>query len=304
MNLRDIRLDFFRLVIFNTTVACLLLWADPWETGSSLEHTIDRWAAVTTQFFYKSKAPDALAVVLIDEDTLEKFGSDWPLSLYDVADIGRRIACSQAKAIFFDFTTISRKVEGKADLLAMAGAPQGGDDARMHCPSGKEQPIIPIYFANIPELGSHLQDDLKTFPPRFLIQTTTESNVYPSGPVEFMENPPGQDEITPAFGLLRRVCGPSAPQRPEWCPEPPIDEKAPIFLSWNGNPVRAQMDVADAPECKEEVSDTFIGKMVAGIELLIRPKRHRCLPFLTLHGTDLYSDYGYIKQHWTILPIY
>jgi hypothetical protein len=186
--------------------------------GSSIEHNIDRWVAVTTQFRYASKAQDKLAVVLIDEATLRSFGSDWPLSYSDIANMGSRIACSGAIAIFFDFTAARYNIEGTSDLLGMVGGAQAFNDAKAPpCRSGDAQPKIPVFFGSIPTLHSPLQDQLNELGRTFLIQTTSTENVYPSGPVEFMDNPPTRDEITPAFGLLQELCRQSVSGARDWC---------------------------------------------------------------------------------------
>jgi hypothetical protein len=135
----------------------------------------------------------------------------------------------------------------------------------------------------------------------FLVQAEAAENIYSSGPMEFMDYWPKTDEVTPAFGIFRDSCGQSGSGRdslPAWCPKDRLPATAipPIFLSWNGNPVAAQMEVREAPECKEEVTGVF-EQIFAGIGLLLEPKHSHCPPILTLTGRDLSQDFGYIQAH-------
>jgi hypothetical protein len=286
---------------FNESIIALVLFAvDPLGAGAHLERTVDRWIAVATQFINDSSGADNIAVVLINQETLDEFRHDWPLPYGVIADLGKRLVCAGARAIFFDLSA-SRRYETSDDdrLEAMVAGSEGND---VRCAAGNVHRMAPIYFANIPGVVSSVQDRLNKANKTFMIRTEQAENTYPAGPAEFMTSQPSSSEVTPAFGLLRLLCGDSAMQanlRPTWCPRDTASAyaKAPIFLSWNGNPPRDQMNVSNSPECKI-APVTLADRILSGLRFLfIESAGTRCPPVLTLVGADLYRDYLYIDSH-------
>ena len=263
---------------------------------------IDRYVARATQLFYPGHARDKLAIVLIDQATLEFLQHDWPLPLSDIADIAESLACNGAAAIFFDFTT-SRQFSSDEDddrIKALVGDTTPG---RLSCSDGKPMPRPKVFFANIPGVSSQLQDYILK-DGTFLVQfdVGNENNIYPSGSKEFPESlPESNDRRTPAFGLLHELCGTSS--RSSWCPENTsgLELFAPIFLSWNGNRVSDQTQVSRSPRCTSNPIEGWAAqiyeRLKATVELVFQPPDDRCAPFLSLIGSDLYRDFSYKEKN-------
>lgn len=289
--------DRIRLIILESGIALLISIWDPFNISAEQNKTIDRWIAVISQFFYESKGQGSLAVVLIDQDSLDELHRDWPLDYADIAAIGHRIACAGAIGIFFDFVP-SRKYnldEGADDLRALVKDPIG---YRGGCRSDKARSPVPVFFARAPGIDTPLLADLNAAQRTFLIETEAEANIYAAGAEQFIDHVPAFNEITPAFGLFRYFCGegrdPAVAGRLPCPPDvSPARARAPIYLTWNGHPASGQKIVADAANC----ADPSRYPLWDGIRLLFAPEGRRCGPLLTLRVTDLYRGLDFITTN-------
>jgi CHASE2 domain-containing sensor protein len=286
-----------RSILLDSSLALILSMLDPLSLSVQQIHTFERWIAIATQFNYHSAGQDHLAVLLIDQTTLDTFGHDWPLPYSDIAAIGHRLACAGAVGVFFDFT-LSHKYAPEADQKALRDMTSNPNRFGPPCLSDQSTGPIPIFFGRIPGINTRLQNDIAADNKTFLIQTSTEPNIYPAGATEFPDHIPEPEEVTPAFGLLRFFCGNPARQRnapPAWCP----DEAAaaysakPINLTWGGYAARHQAAVATATNCPE----TTVHPLLDGLRLLGTSWDHRCAPVLTLRGADLFRNFDFITQH-------
>lgn len=276
----------------------LLLFAwDPLRLQEQQSRIFDDCYAVVTQFLRPSPAEQKLAVVLIDEATLDRFGHDWPLSYRDLAALGHRIACAGAIAVFFDIVPSRRLnlADGTDELRGMA---YDAVDYDHGCAKRGAASPVPAFFGFVPDINSQVLKSLVEDRRTFLIDTSSEWNVYAAGPTEFSDHVPTDLEVTPAFGLLRWFCGRSASQRnPDrsWCP---ADSSAawsarPIRLTWSGYAARGQSEVSSAPNCAEVTQSPLWD----GILQMVSPEGHRCPPILTLRGPDLYRDLDFINTY-------
>lgn len=288
-----------RAIILESGLALLLFIWDPFNLSAQQSLNFDKWYAIATQFLHGNTNQDKLAVVLIDQAALDGFHHDWPLPYRTIAGIGDRIACAGAIGIFFDLA-LSRKYnlsEGADDILTMTDSQQSWP---VDCPDGSPTPNrhIPVFFGRIPNIDTPLATAVSSSGRDFLIETHSEYNTYAAGREEFNNSAPGDDEVTPAFGLFRWFCGKSAGQRnldKSWCPTDtsPATAKEPIYLTWNGNGAPGQTTIANGPDCQEHSTAPYTD----AFESFWSPRGRRCAPILTLHATDLYRDFDFIQKN-------
>jgi CHASE2 domain-containing sensor protein len=288
-----------KLIFLQSVFAVAMMNLDWTGLPNYTEQVIDRYVARATQLFYPGQERDKLAILQIDQETLDYLRHDWPLPLSDIADMAERLACNGAAAIFFDFTASRQFTDGIDDdrIKALVGVTTPSD---LLCPDGKPMPRPKVFFANIPGVDSLLQKEiLKTG--TFLVQfdVGNENNIYPSGMAEFPESPPESNDRTPAFGLLHALCQSSSSS---WCPDTSgLNSLGPIFLSWNGNPVSHQTDVSSSSICNTKPIKGWFTQIYERlrmtVELVFHPPRYRCAPFLSLVGSDLYRDFAYKNEN-------
>jgi hypothetical protein len=106
--------------------ALILFFVDPLGVVAYQARVIDNSIAVLTQFWHKTGPEKQLAVVLINQEALDTWRVDWPITYERTAGLIHALACAQAVGVFFDFT-LSEKfnlAEGKNDLEAAVFDPR------------------------------------------------------------------------------------------------------------------------------------------------------------------------------------
>jgi hypothetical protein len=163
---------------------------------------IDNSIAVLTQFSHKTGPEKQLAVVLIDQEALDTWRVDWPITYERTAALIHALACAQAVGVFFDFT-LSEKfnlAEGKGDLeAAVLGPPTGA------CADGNPPAAIKVFFGKAQNIETALALSLDRDNRAFSINDDAEDSIYPAGSVEFPDSPVPIAQATPAFGVIRSV---------------------------------------------------------------------------------------------------
>jgi CHASE2 domain len=279
----------------------LLVW-DPKGLGRQLDEWIDRETAMATQFFHTSAGRDKLAIVRIDQDTLDTIEQDWPLTFPYMARIAHQIACHGATAIFFDFTLAAKyNLAGKDDFI-LDMAEDSDKFATAPCSDSVSKTNakrkVAVFFPKLPGVQSALQDTLDRSGHTFIVQFDAGYNVYPSGSYEFPDAPPTGTDLTPAFGLFKWYCDARSGDLPPDtipCPggEHPVYPTAPIFLTWDGNANPDQMSITDSPECNETNWPILNHIRIAAAQMIWSSKEKRCRPILGLSGKFLF---GYFPQ--------
>jgi CHASE2 domain-containing sensor protein len=287
-----------KIILAETILAFAFFYFDPLGLASQRAQSIDRWMAWFGQYQYASKVTDKLAVMLIDEESLRHWQTDWPISYRQIAGVIHQLSCARVVAVYFDFT-LSRKfnlAEGGDDLLAAAKDSSATDPA---CADGTRPSRIPVFFSKAEGIDTPLSRELDRTSQTFWIETEAADGVYPAGRVEFPDHPVSDEEVTPAFGILRHLC--SAATNPgNAMPSVCSDEKAayslePLLLTWSGAVNPKQGSVSDTSGCRQQLSWWELPFIAAGwsnAEFL-----QRCPPILTLSASDLYRDYNYITVH-------
>jgi CHASE2 domain len=306
MNALDfLRTNRARAIIAETVLGLLLFFADPLGVVAYRARVIDDSISVLTQFMHGSEAREQLAVVLIDQEALDAWQVDWPLTYEGMAGLIHSLACAQAFGVFFDFT-LSEKfnlAEGKDELESAVL-----DSRKGSCDDGSTPARMSVFFGKAEKIDSPLAQSLDRDHLAFSIDDDTDDSVYPAGSVEFPDSPVPIEQATPAFGVIRSVpkLWPSEkppkeaakdedPGRP--CSYPDHRPKCwmkPLALRWSGTIDPNQGDVADTvcrgfPGWLDIVASTF-GITKEG-------RFEPCPPILTLKGQDLFRDREYIADY-------
>ena len=189
-------------IILETAPALILFFVDPLGVVAYQARVIDNSIAVLTQFWHKSEPEKQLAVVLIDQEALDSWRVDWPITYERTAGLIHALACAQAEGVFFDFT-LSQKfnlAEGKSDLeAAVLGPPAGA------CADGKPPAPIKVFFGKAENIRNPLARSMDRDNRAFSINDDAEDSIYPAGRVEFPDSPVPIAQATPAFGVIRSV---------------------------------------------------------------------------------------------------
>jgi CHASE2 domain-containing sensor protein len=298
MNALDIlRTNRARAIIAETVLALLLFFADPLGVVAYKARAVDQSIATLTQFNHLSEAPIKLAVVLIDQDALDTWRVDWPLTYESMAGLIHTLACAHVVGVFFDFT-LSEKFnlsKGKDELEAAVRDPSKGV-----CENGKSPKPISVFFGKAERIDSPLGQSLDRDGHAFSIDDDEDDGVYPAGTVEFPDSPVPIAQATPAFGIIRSVpelWPPNVEDAARACSFPDPRPKCwmkPLALEWGGAVDPKQGAISDTvcrgfPGWPDLVASTF-GVTKEG-------RFEPCPPVLTLRAHDLFRDQNYIAQH-------
>jgi len=289
----------FRSIVVEAGLALILFLSDPFGLEEQKLRSIDAGLAIVTQYLHAAP-PSNLAVVLIDKAALEDWKVDWPLTFGKNAEVVHALACARASGVFFDFT-VGRKfnlVEGMDDLKKVID--ESSKDGTI-CVDGEPPAKIPVFFGRIQGVDSPMGDWLAQRGATFLISTGESDAVYQSGKDKFPPLALRQDEISPAFGLVRALPllrGTTVADDNSSCQD--IDPRprcwrAPLALVWSANLDPKQPEVSDIVKCR---GDRGLLHILWGLTPFGADERYEsCPPVLTLSGADLSRDLGFIEKH-------
>jgi len=284
-------------IIVKATPALVLFFVDPLGVVAYQQRVIDNSIAVLFQFSHKSESGKELAVVLIDQEALDAWRVDWPITYRRTAGLIHALACARAIGVFFDFT-LSEKfnlAEGESDLQAVVL-----DPAKGACADGNPPAAIKVFFGKADNIESPLAQSLDRDSRAFSIDDGADDSVYPAASVEFPDAPVPIAQATPAFGVIRSVPqlwpqkeGDAA--RPCGTPDPrPKCWIEPLAIQWSAKLDPDQGAVSDI-HCRG-----FPGWFDIVASSLGMPTARRfeaCPPILTLKAQDLFRDREYIADH-------
>jgi CHASE2 domain-containing sensor protein len=281
-------------VVASAFVATLVFWIDPFEFGSKKMMAIDQAIAMINQLNYDSLGKEKLAVVLIDQDSMDNWGADWPLSYTSIADVVHSISCQHALGIFFDFT-LSSKLENQKLANQIAQLPSSD----LSCPNGRAPDSIPVFFGRIEGLNTPMQEIANKHFKSFFIDGPTGDNIYPPGREQFTNRTPPRDQASPAFGITRYFCANNVAllcSRAE-------SAIRPIDITWNAVINPFQSKTLDLDRCRGTVTrlEIFASTVakIFGVDVALSAKSSQefCPPIFTLTAMDLNRNYGYIKRN-------
>jgi hypothetical protein len=287
-----------RSVIAETALALFLFFSDPFGVASYKSHYIDDISAYLTQFSYVSKASERLAVILIDQDTLDNWQVDWPITYEKNVELIHAMACAKALGVFFDMTLSKEfNLATGSELLqrAVADSSSVGPD----CANGSRPTRIRVFFGKAENIDTDLGRRLDREGLTYWIDNTTADGIYPAGKVEFPDAPLSITQVTPAFGIIRsvRLLSPSS-EDVTLCRNGDVRPKCwedPLSIAWNGNVNAKQSLVSRTESCRG-----FVGRsvMLASLSGLTKEGRFEsCPPILTLKAEDLFRDKDYIATN-------
>jgi chromate transport protein ChrA len=284
--------------VVEAAISLLVFLSDPIGLGEQKHRAIDTGLAVATQ--YLPAPPSQLAVVLIDRATLEDWKLDWPITYTRSAELIHVLACARVAGVFFDFT-VGRKfnlAEGTADLQrAVEDSSRGGTV----CPDGEPPAKIPVFFGKIDGVTSPMGDWLAQRNASFSINAGESDSIYQTGSEEFPSQPLRQEEVSPAFGIIRVIPAlrsASAPADDTACRDGdprPRCWTAPLALVWNASLDPKQPQVSDILKCR---GNRGILNLLWGLtQFGVATRYETCPPVLTLSGVDLFRDLDFIEKH-------
>ena len=289
----------FRSVVIEAALALILFLGDPLGLAEQKHRSIDAGLAIATQYLH-ADPPANLAVVLIDKATLEDWKVDWPITYGKSAELIHALACARATGVFFDFS-VGRKfnlIEGKDDLKrAVEDLSQDGSV----CVDGGPPLKIPVFFGKIEGVDSPMTEWLAERNASFFLNAGESDSVYQAGKEEFPPLALRQDEVSPAFGLVRAlpflrgspVADDGSPCR-DGDPRPRC-WRAPLALVWSASSDRKQPDVSDILKCR---GNRGMVHALWGLTPFGSEERYEaCPPVLTLSGIDLSRDLAFIDKY-------
>jgi len=291
--------DRTRTVIAETALAAFLFFSDPFGITSHKAQVINNAIATFTQYNYHSQATEKIAVVLIDQSTLDNWKTDWPLTYGRTAGLIHVMACAKATGVFFDYTASAEfnLADGK-DLLEnfVADSSRGGPD----CPDGGRPQKIAVFFGKADNINTPFAAALDRNHGSFWIGAGQDDSLYPAGRADFPEQTLSIGQVTAAFGVVRStsliadgVADAGTPCRVT-DPRPKCWVK-PIVLRWSGLINPKQSDVSRTDGCRGEQSWL---EMLSNILGLTHEKQYEpCPPILTLKAEDLYRDQSFIAAN-------
>lgn len=289
----------FRSVLIEAGLALILFLGDPLGLAEQKHRSIDAGLAIATQYLH-ADPPANLAVVLIDKATLEDWKVDWPITFGKSAELIHALACARATGVFFDFS-VGRKfnlIEGKDNLKrAVEGSSQDGS----LCVDGRPPAKIPVFFGRIEGVDSPMTDWLAERNASFFLNAGESDSVYRTGKQEFPPLALRQDEVSPAFGLVRAlpflrgnpVADDGSPCRNS--DARPRCWRAPLALVWSAGLDRKQPNVSDILKCR---GDRGLFHILWTLTSFGSDERYEsCPPVLTLSGVDLSRDLAFIDKY-------
>ncbi len=212
-----------RAIIAETALALFFFFADPLGVVGRQARVIDDAWDVLTQFRHESAATTKLAVILIDQDTLDAWHVDWPLTYGQVSGLIHGLACAQAAGVFFDFT-LSRKFpaageeqqlqavveaySSKSGSLNAASSKPAALNAAPDWPGceGADPPDpIQVFFGKADHIDTRLAERLDRGGFTFPIDVESEDSIYPAGKAEFPDGPLPVRQVSPAFGVVQKI---------------------------------------------------------------------------------------------------
>ncbi|HEY1720296.1 MAG TPA: CHASE2 domain-containing protein [Magnetospirillaceae bacterium] len=282
-------------------IAIGLFLVDPFDLSAQKARMIDRLIARLSEWSYKSPAADKTAVVLIDQETLDKIRADWPFSYGIDVEMIRQLACAHAAAAFFDFTAANKYNLGH-DSLQLIAAVRDSSSVR-HCDDGSQPGKIPIFFGKTPKISSPAEDELDAGGHALYIDTTAPESIYSVGFDEFPAQPLEIRDMTPAFGLARTICGNADADSELNCAgiKQATNDTRPLSLTWNAYTNDLQHAVRLTGGCRKPLPfDLKRIRNVIGYSIFgwwESASIQRCPPIFTLSGGDLFPDFADIEQH-------
>ncbi len=289
-----------RSIIAETVLAFALFFADPLGIVAHKSHVIDDAMAFVTQFDYRSKASEKLAIVLIDQETLNGWQVDWPLTYAKTAELVHALACARAIGVFFDFTLSKEfNLATGQDLLEAVAADSSkiGPD----CANGQRPERMRVLFGKADNIDPPLARRLDRGGDAYWIDGAADDSIYPVGKIEFPDAPLPTSQVTPAFGIVRsvpqlglNVSGDTAALYQYRDPRPKCWLK-PLALVWSGNVNPKQGMVSRTESCRGFAGWATI--LASLIGLTKEGKFETCPPVLTLKAEDLFRDRNYIAAN-------
>jgi CHASE2 domain-containing sensor protein len=319
-----------RAVIAETALALFLFFADPLGVVAYKARVIDDSWAVFTQFWHPSASAGKLAVILIDQETLDAWHINWPLTYGQVLGLIHGLACAKATGVFFDFT-LSRKYPDLGEEKQLQDAIEKADsfNGAPDWPGcGDEHPppaAIKVFFGKADHIDTPLAERMDRGDHAFPIDVEAEDSVYPAGKTEFPDAPLPTSQVSPAFGVVRRVpelwqtaqanaarstkpngdmanagsdakktgddpaglCSSHDPRPQCWF--------EPLLLQWSAAVDPNQKDVENIQSCR---GDPGWPTLLAGMFGITKQERFQpCPPILTLKAEDLFRDRNYIDAN-------
>jgi CHASE2 domain-containing sensor protein len=289
-----------RSIIAETVLALTLFFVDPLGVTAHKSHVIDNTIASATQFNYRSKASDKLAVVLIDQKTLSGWQIDWPLNYQKTAELVHALACARAIGVFFDFT-LSKEFNLADGQELLEAVTTDSSSAGPDCADGQRPERMRVLFGKADKIASPLAQRLDRGGDSYWLDVASDDSIYPAGKIEFPDAPLPANQVSPAFGIVRSVpklgfdishgtaalCQYHDPRPKCWL--------EPLALVWSGNVNPKQGMVSRTESCRGFVD---WGTMLASlIGLTNEGKFETCPPILTLKAEDLFRDRTYIAAN-------
>ena len=279
------------VAMFFAIFALGLFFFDPLHLDAAKTGSLDNWFQRYYASDYPSNADERLAVVLIDEPTLEEWKADWPVPYDYLVGIIYRLSCARATAAFFDLIPVSQysDLEGQ-DRLAMAVADSSQID--QPCPDASLPERIPVFFGGSePEKSRLLIEMASGRGHLFNLETNVEPGIYPVGRETFPNRPVRDDEITPAFGLLRRLCeaGSVNSSAPLDCNvRQALSSNRPLVVRWSGRVAPEQNDIYPTEACLQ--TPGFWGQLLFSLYWRGGAGGYQpCRPILTIPANALIS---------------
>lgn len=140
----------------------LIALIDPFGFSSATDSLSQDLALIVMAPFYRYSSDDMdnsapITVVMIDEETLRRLGTGYPLDDEILTKLLRKIACAGPKTMFLDMLLGDPRPGGGSvsdemiELLAAgAAASRASDPAEVTVPRGCESAMPPLYVADIP----------------------------------------------------------------------------------------------------------------------------------------------------------
>jgi hypothetical protein len=289
----------FRSVVVEAAIALILFLGDPLGLAEQKHRSIDAGLAVATQYLH-ADPPANLAVVLIDKATLEDWKVDWPITYGKSAELIHALACARATGVFFDFS-VGRKfnlIEGRDNLKRVVE--DSSQDGSV-CVDGRPPAKIPVFFGRIEGADSPMTEWLAERNASFFLYAGETDSVYQAGKEQFPPLALRQDEVSPAFGLVRAL--PFLRGKPVADDGSPCRDgdarsrcwRAPLALIWSAVLDRKQPNVSDILKCRGDRGPLHL--LWALTPFGTDERYESCPPVLTLSGVDLARDLAFIDKY-------
>lgn len=207
------------ILVRSLAAAAVLLAVGPfWSRDALLQQALDAGASSFNRV-YAAPSQDAIAVVLVEDDDLDRLGLSWPFAYARWAQVLQRLGCARVKLIFLDLL-FSRdddftRADGGPSLAQMDAKLTGGGFDGSDCPGMTAAPgAVPVYYGYVdrPEkwLGG-LVPAARKLPLRW---------PAPEGDYPLIVQDGATHGHSAAYALYRQLCDGPGAARPPGCATP------------------------------------------------------------------------------------